>query len=136
MEADKNLMKILVEVQKKYNVFNEIQDLTMQMEDSLKRNDQVSFQMLLEMRLDSMIKIDGIEETIRVYLQSFPEKEQSLIKKQMSAEAEINAEYSPELIKMGDITGKTRRIIEKIIAVDKVMNIKIAGKDSFYNQGK
>lgn len=136
MEEKKQLTKILIETQKKHNCFNEILDLTNQMEDTMQRNDPISFQMLMGMRAEVMDKVDEINRGIEELSGEFSEEIQSLIKKQTSPDAEEEGDFAPELLKIGEITNKTKRILEKIITIDQVMNQKIAGDQSYYNQEK
>lgn len=132
MDMKEALLSILINLQKKYNKLNEVLDLTKEMETALQRNDQVSFRMVLVMRQDVMIRIDKIDATTKILLQAIPQDICKVINRQMCHESKQANPESEEEKKIGELYAKIQRLLEKIITIDRVMNKKIAGKDSYY----
>ena len=58
-------MKLLVQLRKRYTALTETLDLTMQMGESLDRNDRTSFSMLLAMRQEPVLRMQELDGNIR-----------------------------------------------------------------------
>ena len=121
-------------MRKKYNEMLKIEKITSDIEESLKRNDSVSTDMLLNMRLEVMDTIDGINGEIEKILLSGGEEDYHYLKgllKIDTQEQAMNTEYNDEKMLML-ISLRTRNVLKGVIEKDKVMNKRLLGKDSFY----
>lgn len=58
-------MKLLVQLRKRYTALTETLDLTMQMGETLDRNDRTSFSMLLAMRQEPVLRMQELDGNIR-----------------------------------------------------------------------
>lgn len=128
----KNAMEIAVNLQKKYNKMNEIYDLTKQMQESLYRDDLYSLKLIVRMRTKAMIEIDHIENERLELIEELPEDEKGSILQSMSEEAVHEKLNTPELKKINEIYMQFRRILEKTIELDKVVNLKANKGNSSY----
>ena len=128
----KNAMEIAVNLQKKYNKMNEIYDLTKQMQESLYRDDLYSLKLIVRMRTKAMIEIDHIENERLELIEELLEDEKGSILQSMSEEAVHEQLNTPELKKINEIYMQFRRILEKTIELDKVVNLKANKGNSSY----
>ena len=126
------LLEIAVNLQKKYNKVNELQDTTKQMADSLQRNDLYAFELLMKMRTEIMLEIDSIDYQREDLLKCLPEAEENLVRCALSTQTEESQLKLPEIHRINDIYKKITRSLESTIQYDKAISLKIGGNDSFY----
>lgn len=117
----KDLMEIAVYLQKRYNKINEIYNLTKQMEESLHRNDIYSLKITLRMRSKAMIEVERIDGTRQELINSYPESEREAILYSMSEKAKPEELTTPTLKKINEVYMQSRSILEKTIALDKIV---------------
>lgn len=126
------LMDIAVNLQKKYNKINELQDTTKQMGDSLQRNDLYAFQLLMKIRTGVMLEVDSIDYQRDDLLQCLPETEKKLVLDALSTKVQESQLELPEIRRIHEIYMKIERSLESTIRYDKAISVKIGGNDSFY----
>ena len=120
-------------MKKKYSEMLKIEKITNDIEETLKRNDNVSTDMFLTMRMEVIETIDDIDGQIDEILTSGDEEEYHFLKgllKIDTQEQAMNTEYSDEKMLML-ISLRTRNVLKGIIEKDKVMNKRLLGKESF-----
>ncbi len=125
-------------MKKKYSEMLKIEKITSDIEETLKRNDSVSTDMFLNMRMEVMETIDGIDGQIDEILTSGDEEDYHFLKgllKVDSQEQAMNTEYGDEKMLML-VSLRTRNVLKGIIEKDKVMNKRLLGKESFYAEKK
>lgn len=130
MENSEELTSILINLQKKYNVINEIFNLTKEMEKAVQTSDNVALSMILDMRQDNMEavdRLDNLNSQIKSFLDNDTRNRLNFI---LSPEAD-----SPEEEKSIDrlIFDANRRIIslvKQIIVIDNVLKKKISVNQS------
>ena len=105
--------ELLKQMHRRYEAVNEVFRLTKEIADTLSRDDRVAAQMLLE--------CVGLQERSEIL---------GLLK----GEREASPEASFEEKRIGEIGCNIRRNLEKILEVDRVISVKLAGKDSFYQK--
>lgn len=125
-------MEIILNLQKKYNKANELQDVTKQMAECLQRNDLYAFQLLLEMRTEIMLELDNLQYAQEELIQNLSEKEQALVKRVLTLDVEASLLESSDFRRMNEIYCKIKRSMESTIQYDKAISLKIGGNDSFY----
>ena len=133
MNDEFNLKNIMLKLQKKYMKLIELSNLTNELSQALKTNDHDSINMIIVMRANEMDEIDVIDYEISEILYNLDFKQRNLI---MSKKLDKEIEVPNEILKIREIYDKIRRLLEKIISVDRNMNIRIAGNDSYYNKCK
>lgn len=127
-------MGITLNLQKKYNKMNELQDVTKQMAEALQRNDLYAFQLLMEMRTGVMLEIDDIDYAREDLLKCLPANQESLVREALSTKTTEQQLTNADLQRMNDIYKKTARNLEVTIQYDKAINMKMAGDHSFYKK--
>lgn len=127
-------MGITLNLQKKYNKMNELQDVTKQMAEALQRNDLYAVQLLMEMRTEVMLEIDDIDYAREDLLKCLPANQESLVREALSTKTTEQQLANADLQRMNDIYKKTARNLEVTIQYDKAINMKMAGDHSFYKK--
>lgn len=124
--------EIIALLRQKYLKLDSIYELTKQIGESFQHNDQATIQMLLSMRLEEMIEVDGIDEKISNTSIKFSLEGQKRIMNILSHKGCSLEDDSEKRIR--DIYEKLMRILEKTIALDKNLSIKMSGNQSYYTE--
>lgn len=133
--ADQELLvEILKQLQRRYQAVNEAFRVTKEMADVLSRDDRVAAQMLLEMRQEELEHLSESEEKIYILLECVDQQERLKLLALLKGEQKASVEASFEEKKIGEIGENIRRSLEKTVELDRVISVKLAGKDSFYKQ--
>lgn len=133
--ADQELLvEILKQLQRRYQAVNEAFRVTKEMADVLSRDDRVAAQMLLEMRQEELDHLSESEEKIYILLECVDQQERSELLALLKGERKASPEASFEKKKIGEIGENIRRNLEKVLELDRVISVRLAGKDSFYKQ--
>lgn len=125
-------MEIILNLQKKYNKANELQDVTKQMADCLQRNDLYAFELYLEMRTEIMLELDNLQYIQEELIRKLSEKEEALVKSVLTLDVEASLLENQDFRRMNEIYCKIKRSVESTIQFDKGISLKIGGNDSFY----
>lgn len=125
-------MEIILNLQKKYNKANELQDVTKQMADCLQRNDLYAFELYLEMRTEIMLELDNLQYIQEELIRKLSEKEEALVKSVLTLDVEASLLENQDFRRMNEIYCKIKRSVESTIQFDKAISLKIGGNDSFY----
>ena len=131
MELD--MERIMILLQRKWNSIREIHRLTIELEETFARNDEISAEMLLQLRADEMEKIDQCMEEIWQLGEADPvsyEKLSILINSDLN---EVVGKTDEEK-KIYEIRQKTQVLLNQLQEADKRLNQKLAGKKSFYKK--
>ncbi|MEY8319597.1 hypothetical protein AAK894_00785 [Lachnospiraceae bacterium 46-61] len=134
-ECVANLTKLM---KQKYQKMLKIDNATNDIENALKRNDKVSTEMFMNMRMEIMEEIDSIDNEIQKILTSGDEELYYYLKgllKIDTQEQAMDTEYEDEKILML-VSLRIHNVLKGIIEKDKEMNKRILGKDSYYSQNK
>lgn len=131
--ADQELWtELLKQMQRRYQAVNEVFRVTGEIADALSRDDRVAAQMLLGMRQEELDHLSVTEENIYTLLECASPKERTEILSLLKGEREASGEASFEEKRIGEIGKDIRRNLKKIVELDRMVSIKLAGKDSFY----
>ena len=125
-------MDLTVLERKKYNSLSEVLDLTRQLGESLDRNDQVAVRMLIAMRQDPLLHLEEAERTAKDRRRSLTEEEQRRIRSLLKGAEPQSSEERTFL----DQAGKTRRLLERVVELDRRVSLRMAGENSFYKKNK
>ena len=123
-------MDLTVLERRKYNDLSEVLDLTRQLGESLDRNDQVAVRMLIAMRQDPLLHLEETDRTARDRRGSLPEEDQERVKALLDG---AEARSGPERTFL-DQAGKTRRLLERVVEMDRRVSLRMAGGQSFYKK--
>ncbi len=126
------LMEIILNLQKKYNKVNELQDVTKRMAECLQRNDTYSFELLVEMRTEIMLELDNLQYLQEDLIHHLSGEEEALAKRALTMDAEAALMENTDFRRMNEIYCKIKRSLESTIQSDKAISLKIGGSNSFY----
>ena len=124
------LMDLTVLERKKYNYLNEVMDLSRQMGEALDRNDQVSVQMLLALRGEPIHHLQEVDQMVKMRRASLQQTDRERLEELLAGAGPQNKE---ETLFM-EQAGKARRMLERVIELDKLLSIRMSGEDSFYKK--
>ena len=123
-------MDLTVLERKKYNDLSEALDLTGQIGEALDRSDQVSVRMLVAMRQDPILHLGEIDQASqarrRDLTQEDRERAEALLK---GAQPRSNEERT-----FLEQAGRTRRLLERVVELDRRISLRLAGENSFYKK--
>ena len=129
--TEKTVMDALVLMKRTGNLLNDLEDLTRQLAECLDRNDQVSARMLVAMRQDPIRQLAEVDSSEKARLNALTEEDRN------RAEALRRGEQSPgedgERIFL-EQAGKTRRLLEQVVELDRRTSVRMAGEQSFYHK--
>lgn len=133
--ADQELWtELLKQMQRRYGTVDEVFRVTKELTDALSRDDRMAAQMLLEMRQEELDHLSESEEKIYMLLECVDQQERNGILKLLKGERKVSSEASFEEKKIGEIGENIRRNLEKVLELDRIISVRLAGKDSFYKQ--
>ena len=127
------LTEVLIRVQRNYVHMVEIERLTKDMADSLSRNDKESVELLLKMRGEEMDQASTAKHEIQTILEAMDGEDQKKLRSWLNGEN--GNKYEPDSFesrKIAELSSQTQRVLSRTINLDKVLNSKVAGKESFY----
>ncbi len=123
-------LELTVLERKKYNYLTEVQDVTQQLAESLDRNDQVSARMLVAMRQDPIRQLAEVDSGEKLRLSTFPEEDRDRV--EALRRGEPPREDSERIF--SEQAGKTRRLLEQVVNLDRRTSMRMAGAQSFYHK--
>lgn len=131
------LLEIAKRLGRKYNLMNEIYVNTKELGEALSGDDRVSAQLILQMRQESIDQFETCNHEIHVLLGSLLPGDQGLLKYWMDGEErEVPPEFAKEVHLIAELSHNLRMQIKKTIELDRQVNTRLAGKDSFYSKEK
>ena len=119
------LTEILKRVQRNYVHMVEIERLTKELGDAFSRNDRETVGLVMKMRQDEM---DRVSEALE---QSADEETGNRIASWLKGEDKYSAD-SFEAKKILELSEQFHQVLNRTITIDKTINLKLAGKDSYY----
>ncbi len=128
--------EILTTLQKKYNYMTEVCRLTGEIEEALKRDDRISTQMLLAMRQEELDGIKKCDKDLHLLIESTPEVLRQWLEKAVNGTIPQSDEYGTEENMVLRISANIRSEWEKAVRIDRHVNRKLAGEESFYHDQK
>ncbi len=128
MQQIEYLEEIAGKLEKKYTGFVEIYRLTKELDDLLKNNDRDSVNMIMKMRGEEMDKISVIDEDINRACSLISAQYREYINNYNDFDS-----FPEELERIISIKKRNRRVLEKIIEIDKRISVRLAGNKSFYS---
>lgn len=135
MVMEENYGELLTEIakilQKKYTHMSEIFRLTQEMAEGLSRDDRVSVQMTLGMRGEELEKIQECDHKLRLFLNSVPPELGEWLTDVIGGKGN-SEQYGKEGTLIVRLAGNTRTVWERTMTIDRHMNKRLAGADSFY----
>ena len=135
---EKSIAQLIKLMKKQYEQVLKVENITKDIENVLKRNDKVSTEMFLNMRMEILETIDSIKGEIETILTSEDEEYYHFLRGLLNVDTQeqaMNTEYEDEKMLML-ISLRTRNVLKSIVEKDKQMSTRILGKNSFYAKAK
>ena len=110
-------------------LLTELGDLTNQLRQAMERRDEVSLQMLMNMREDPLHRLQEIDEGLRAYLLRMPQPDAVRARALLVGEDEPENEAEAALAAQA---ASCRRMLEKVRQADRQLNLQLCGNRSFY----
>lgn len=132
MAEDNIMIEILKQYQKKYTIAIEIYRLTEEIGALLSRDDRVSSQLVLGMREDEMYNSDKCSASLGLLEEALEQSERQRLQLLLGSEEGAKQAETWEEKKIIEIQNNINLTLKKTVELDKRINLKIAGKDSFY----
>lgn len=135
MENQEELLtEILKRVQRNYKHMVEIERVTKELGDAMSRNDQESVQLLMKMRQEELERFGESKQEIQLLIEAGGEEKEKIRSWLMGEDR-----YEPENFearKIKELSSQLLQILKRTIGIDKVLNLKVTGKDSYYQSAQ
>lgn len=128
------LTEVLKRVQRNYMHMVEIERVTKDLAEAMSRNDQESVQLLMKMRQEEMEQFQETKQEIRILVEAGGEEGEMILSWLKGEER-----YEPKSFEAGkikELSGQLLQILNRTISIDKVLNMKVTGKDSYYQSAQ
>ena len=133
--TEKTAMDALVQMKRMGNLLNEVEDLTKQMDSVLDRSDQVSLQMLIDMREDPLGKLQAADQALRDQLELLTDKlEAAQLASMLNGGLPADPDQRTQQ-KLCEQVAVNNRRLKRIIEMDQRLNQRLARDNSAYQQG-
>lgn len=121
-------MDLTVLERKKYNYLTEVLDLSQQIGTALDRNDSVSLKILLSLRQEPILALDELRQSIDLRRNALPSTDQARVTSILSG-ATPSSQEETLFFKHASMA---RRELDRVLELDRRINLRMAGKNSFY----
>ncbi len=129
--TEKEILEIHILERKKFNLLNEVLDLSKQIGQSMDRHDQVSLRMLLGMRQEPIEKLEALKVELATVITSYPPQEAQHLRDVLGGRVSDNK--PEEALKNQALA--TKKLLEEVLTLDERINRRIAGEESVYHKG-
>lgn len=116
---------------KMYAVLSEFLDTTSELSDALQRQDQISFQLYLNMRQESVNQLSEYRDALKKQCSELPSADGDLLRSILSG-GEVPNDGSMK--KLSEQVHKNRGLLDRAVQSDRVINQRLGGKKSFYSK--
>lgn len=108
----------------------EVDKLTRELADAVERGDQVSMELIINMRRDPLRELQEIEEDVRRRLLELPPEDAARMDELLGgAEPDSEAERP-----LAEQVGRYRRLLKSVSDMDETISVRMGGKRSFYKK--
>ena len=120
------LLDLQVLERKKYNLLNDVMDLSQQLATAMDRNDQVSVRMLVAMRQDPLTQLEEVKHNLSRRLLEFSPDDQDLAHRLLQGEAGS----SPREQAVADQSNVSPPLPARLTELDRRRNHRLTGDTS------
>lgn len=117
---------------KKYNLLSEVMDVSQQMGEALDRSDDVSVRMLVAMRQEPILHLEEVRQAAAARLEGLAAED----RERVGALREGAAPQGTDEEAYCTQAGNARRLLERVLELDRRLSRRLAGENSFYAQEK
>ena len=112
-----------------YRALSELEELTQELAQAADRGDKVSVQMFLAMRRDPLEQMARHQAALRRQYTALPPPDAQLLRALLEDPAPPAVSGAETLVRQAT---RNRTLLTRIIAADRTLNQKVAGRSSFY----
>jgi hypothetical protein len=135
-EREKLTRELNLLMQRRYNVLRNLKEVTDQLADAYSRQDQVSVELILDMRLDVIAKVQENWDMI-LEIGETGEEEASLVRRLILQDPEKAVPQSEEEQELLQTRTTCRRLLKDLREEDRLISIRAGHEKSIYwNSGK
>lgn len=117
---------------KKYNLLSEVMDVSRQMGEALDRNDDVSVRMLVAMRQEPILRLEEVRQAVAARLEGLSPEDRERAGALREGAGPQGAEEEAYCAQ----AGSARRLLERVLELDRRLSRRLAGDNSFYTREK
>lgn len=128
--SESDLMDLAVLERRKYNYLNEVLDLTRQLGEVMERRDEKSAKMVVAMRQDPILRLQEVDQIARERRESLDQEQKERLAALLAGAAPGNAGERT----FQEQAGQARRLLEKVVDLDRRISLRLAGEESFYSR--
>ena len=127
---DEQVLKVAMSAeQKMYTALSEVMELTGELADAFQRQDQVSVQMFLGMRQEPIDRLESCKAMLERQCLQLPPEQRQILRGILQGQTP-----PPQAQALGELVQKNKRLLDRILEVDRRLNLRIGGEHSFYCQ--
>jgi len=126
------LLEVAKLLQKRYGHMAEVSRLTEEIATELQHDDRVNVQMMLSMRAEEIDALRENDRHLHLFQESAPLQLQGWLREALNGKLEPREGDSVERVRILRLAKSVRSAWEKTMLVDRRMNTRLAGNDSFY----
>lgn len=131
---EKIVMDALVQMKRTGNLLNELWDLTQQLGQSIDRNDQVSTQMVVNMREDPLGKLQATDRAIREQLEALSQEDAAVLAAMLNGGPPADPAQRPQQMLCEQVASNHRRL-NQITGLDRVLSQRLGQDNSTPTRG-
>ena len=124
-----DLFNAQVQAKKIYNLLLEVLDVSRQLAEAADRQDQVTVQLLLSMRQESVNRLFEADQLLRAMRERLDPGDGARLSQLLNGQDPADPAEQALSAQMAD----NRRLLDKTIQLDQQISYKIAGSDSVYS---
>lgn len=128
---ERTIMAAMAVERKQYTALTEVMELTEELSQALQRQDQVSVQMFLSMRQESINRLREYRSLLERQCAVLSPEEGKTLRQLLSGEGGDTSQAGKSLERL---VGQNRNLLEKILHADIWISKQLGGKKSFYAQ--
>mgnify|MGYP001154258074 CR=1 FL=1 len=113
-----------------YLALSEVLETTESMLDAVKRQDQVSIRMYLNLRQDQVNQLRGYKELLQKQCRTLPDADGEVLRRALSG----GPAGEPEGEALCQQVSRNRSLLERTIQMDQTLSRQLGGKHSFYQR--
>ncbi len=132
MLNERDISPALAVARKMYTALSEVLEATADLSDALRRQDQVSFQLYLSMRQDSLNQLQDCRALLQKQCAGLPQAEGQALREILSGTEAAPAPPGAE--KLAEQARRNRALWERAVQADQAINRRLGGGKSYYAQ--
>lgn len=130
------LEQVAILIQRRFNVMQEMKRLTTELQEAASRSDEVSLNLILQMRADEMAKAEACQEEIWLMAERGPEESKEVRRLMSQHFIEAGLPQGTMEQKIYEIRRKTALLLNEIREADQHLNRNLGGKKSYYSTNR